>query len=413
MDSANTEARPEPISNHELAQTPTTWVGERLGEWQASEVRVAHGFPECRDLDPVQIEDLYQDTAVALLNNDFESEEHLRNALRQGIRHRALNHHRDRRRRTQIVQRHAPAMQRLAESHRADNDPEHAVLAEQDRLIAVEFLSELNPLEQQVFTLAAEGLRYRAIANALDIPTNEARTASRAVERKRQRFQLFYDTGRLCGYRAAIIQALRDGTASDDVARRAHTHLNACPNCRDTQRERASRLAGLLPLPILLRQMLHRIATRAGLGPATATSSTGVLAGTGAIKLAIAAIAATAIAASMTHSGGERELWRPDPPTAAQNEQGDKTLPPSLTTTPKRRRTHAPPRRAAAADEHTRPTRHHDRTAPNPTLRTRPAQQQEGRSLAGDDTPSAQPNLNSGRESSAAAHEFGPEQPAP
>ena len=47
-------------------------------------------FPECRGLSTEQLEDIYQETALALLRRPYDSEEHLRNALRTGLKHRAL-----------------------------------------------------------------------------------------------------------------------------------------------------------------------------------------------------------------------------------------------------------------------------------------------------------------------------------
>ena len=64
-------------------------------------------------------------------------------------------------------------------------------------------------------------MQYRAIAPVLGIPVNEARNTARACERKRERFQLLYDTGRLCGYRAQTIQALQNGESDERGARRA------------------------------------------------------------------------------------------------------------------------------------------------------------------------------------------------
>jgi RNA polymerase sigma factor (sigma-70 family) len=235
-----------------------------LGNWQASELRIARGFAECRGLTAEQLEDIYQDTTLALLPRPYASEEHLRNALRHGIKHRALNVHRDTRRRSQILAEHAPSIQRVAESRESQAGPEEAALADQDRLIVKEFLAELDEVEQRVFWLIADGMRYRAISSALGIPVNEARNASRSCERKRERFQLLYDTGRLCGYRAATIQALDAGElTSDELARRAFAHLDACASCRAEHKTTAKRLgrtfhgelAALLPLPALLGRL--------------------------------------------------------------------------------------------------------------------------------------------------------------
>jgi RNA polymerase sigma factor (sigma-70 family) len=205
-------------------------LAQLLGGWQAAELRAARGFPECRGLSAAQLEDLYQDTALALLSRSYASEEHLRNALRHGMRRRALNMHRDQRRRREILAEHAPTIQREAEA--TQTRPEDAALAAQDRLLAKEFLAELEPLERQVFALSAEGLRYRAIATALRIPVNEARTAARSCERKRARFQLLYETGRLCGYRAAMIATLKTHHGSRAAVEQAKAHLAACSACR-------------------------------------------------------------------------------------------------------------------------------------------------------------------------------------
>jgi DNA-directed RNA polymerase specialized sigma24 family protein len=82
-----------------------------------------------------------------LLSRPYGTEEHLRNALRHGIKHRALNVHRDTRRRAQILAEHAPSTRRIAESRESQTGPEDTMLAEQDRLIVKEFLTELDKLE--------------------------------------------------------------------------------------------------------------------------------------------------------------------------------------------------------------------------------------------------------------------------
>ena len=79
----------------------------------------------------------------------------MRNALRHGVPRRALNAHRDQRRRCEILAEHAPAIHRAAEN--SQSGPEDSALAAQDRLIAKEFLAELDPVERQVFALSAEG----------------------------------------------------------------------------------------------------------------------------------------------------------------------------------------------------------------------------------------------------------------
>ena len=154
-------------------------TGQVLGEWQALELRIARGFAECRGLSNEQLEDVYQETAVALYGRPYSSEEHLRNALHTGIKQRALRLHRDERRRAHILARSAPGLHRMAEARAGQTGPEPALLAREDRLIANEFLTELTEQERRVFSWLVEGLQYRAIATALDIPVNQARNAAR------------------------------------------------------------------------------------------------------------------------------------------------------------------------------------------------------------------------------------------
>jgi len=235
---------------------------------------------ECRGLSKEQLEDIYQETALALYSRPYDSEEHLRNALRDGIKKRALRLHRDEHRHGQIRARSAPGLRLMAETREEQTAPEPAVLAKEDRLIALEFRTELEEDEQRVFAWLVEGLQYRAVASVLNIPVNEARNTARSCERKRERFQLLYDTGRLCGYRAQTILALQNGEATSEVlAERAFAHLESCAHCRLEHRTNAKRLrrsfrdqaAALLPpvfighlgwlarLDLRARLLLHRL----------------------------------------------------------------------------------------------------------------------------------------------------------
>lgn len=319
-----------------LATRPGALTGERvgvsLGAWQAGELRLARSFPACRGLGHEQLEDLYQETALVLLGRSFQSEAHLRHALRWGIKHRALHLHRDERRRGEILSQRAPEMQLAAEAR--ERTPELAALLEEDRLIVSEFLSELSELERRVFWLSAEGLRYRAIAPILEIPLNDARKASRGCERKRERFQLLYDTGRLCGYRAQTILAMQAGEkVTDELAGRAYAHLHACASCRSEHKTNARRLrrsfqgqaAALLPTPLLTGGLswASRVALRTRLlahrlPSWSATPGTGVvreraiamLASGGAAAKLAASVAAVAVIAGGT-IGATRALEHP------------------------------------------------------------------------------------------------------
>jgi RNA polymerase sigma factor (sigma-70 family) len=260
----NAGARRLPISER---------IGQVLGEWQARELRVARGFAECRGLSTEQLEDIYQDTALALYLRPYHDEEHLRNALRTGIKHRALRLHRDERRRGQILAHSALGLRLMAQATEAQRAPEPATLAKEDRLIALEFKTELTEDEQLVFGWLVEGLQYRAVASVLEIPESEARNTARSCERKLKFFQTLYEAGRLCGYRAQTILALQKGEATSEVlAERALAHLERCAHCRAEHKTNARRLrrsfreqaAALLP-PVFVGHLgwLTRLGLRA------------------------------------------------------------------------------------------------------------------------------------------------------
>jgi RNA polymerase sigma factor (sigma-70 family) len=302
-------------------------AGVLLGNWQARELRIARGFAECRGLSAEQLEDLYQETALALLTRAHRDERHLRGALRMGLKHRALKLHRDERRRGAILASSAPSLHRIAQAREARDGPEGATLAREDRLIVSEFLTELSELELRVFWLMAEGMRYRAIAPVLGIQTNEARNAARSCERKRERFQLLHDAGRLCGFRSATIRALVSGAvASEELAARACAHLEVCAHCRAEHKTNARRLrrsfqgraSALLPLPVMIARIgwLERLGARARNlhqrvpseafvpGPGVGREGAmGVLLGGAAVKVA-AGVATVAVVAGSAITAG-------------------------------------------------------------------------------------------------------------
>ncbi|MHB8241073.1 MAG: sigma-70 family RNA polymerase sigma factor [Solirubrobacteraceae bacterium] len=246
-------------------------VAVLLGEWQRREIAIARAFVECRGLSREQLEDLYQETVLMLLGRSYISEEHLRNALRKGMKYRALHEHRDTRSHARIHARYARCMEVLARATRWHEEPEEQAIIEEDRLIVAEFMSELNRDERKVFPWAAEGLRYRAIARAQRMDPNAARAALRSYERKREQFQLLYETGRLCGYRATTIRGLQAGeTTSEELASRAIAHVARCAACRSEHQTNAKRLrsafehqaAGMLAPPVLSHGWLARLFTQ-------------------------------------------------------------------------------------------------------------------------------------------------------
>jgi RNA polymerase sigma factor (sigma-70 family) len=319
-------------------------VAAILGQRQRRELRIARGFLECRDLSRTQLEDLFQETVLALLHRPYQDEKHLCDALRKGVKQRALNLYRDERRRTMILAEGAPAMHALAMARGAEAGPEQLALARQDRLVITEFLAELSALERRVFWLASEGMKYHRIATTLGIPVNQARNALASCERKRERFQTLHDSGRLCGYRSTTIKALLEGQAtSAQLAQLALAHVQACAHCRAEHHTNAQQLrrafqdqaAALLP-PILLdrlgragrmwwlgRTSMHARMFCARLQPGWVSLGQGgvreravaLVAGTGAsAKLAAGVVAVAVIAGgtiTATHALHEHDPRRP------------------------------------------------------------------------------------------------------
>lgn len=235
-------------------------VGELLGEWQRQELWKLRQAPECHRLSHDELADLYQDTVVELLDGHFREPGHLRNALRVGVRFRALKLYRDNQRHAATLAK-AARLELRASSRQSEDSPEQAVVVQEDRLIVREFLAELTADERQVFWMLSEGLGRTSIATALKIDKNAARRIQRECERKRAAFQLMYATGRVCGYRADTIEALLAGERpTAELAAQAFAHLEVCRACRAAHKTNGRRLwrafqdqaAILLPLPASL-----------------------------------------------------------------------------------------------------------------------------------------------------------------
>jgi RNA polymerase sigma factor (sigma-70 family) len=351
-------------------------IGVLLGAWQRREVMRVRAFRECAGLAVEDIEDLYQDSVLALLDREFDSEAHLRNALHVAIKHRALNAHRNRHRRNRILERAGRGQDALDHARQQEHSAEALALAQEDRLIVGEFISELTQLETHVFQLLADGLGWRAAADALGRDRNEIRATARACERKRQRFALLYTTGRLCGYRAHTIQALTtDRADSAELAQRARAHLRRCSSCRSEHRVSADRFRAafeadalaLLPLPVLTGSipLLTRIVLRAhrltqpvrptlgGTLDALRAQFAGLLANSGPVAKLAAGAVTVAVGA-----GGAIGASQALQPPQHRARPGVAATTPAPTRTAAVRRATAPPTTAATWKPATRTTTH-------------------------------------------------------
>jgi len=103
---------------------------------QAHEIRAARSYPECRGLTSEQLEDIYQETAVALLSRPYLSEDHYATPLRTGVKHRALNLHRNERRRGRPCAI-APGMYVTAQAQEGPGRARARANVHQDRLVVL------------------------------------------------------------------------------------------------------------------------------------------------------------------------------------------------------------------------------------------------------------------------------------
>ncbi|MHB1836023.1 MAG: RNA polymerase sigma factor [Solirubrobacteraceae bacterium] len=214
-----------------------------LTRWRAQELSRAQRLRECGGASLAEVQELYDATVMALISREqrYASEEHLRHALREGVRLRALRLHRDRATRAKVLAKAAPLLHGEGQERAWRSQPERAALARQDDELAGEFIAELSALERKVFALVAEGRSWRAIATALAIPETTARSATRSCERKRKRFVTLYETGRLCGYRSHTIELLLAGESdSEQALAQAKAHLRHCRRCRAEHRASAA-----------------------------------------------------------------------------------------------------------------------------------------------------------------------------
>lgn len=247
-------------------------IARILGERKDRELLIARRFVECQGLTSQQLEDLYQETVLALLGRPYQNEKHVCDGLRTGIKRRALNLYNGERRRAEILAENAPGISALETARSAEESTEQIVLARQDRFLITEFMAELTLKERRVFGLVSEGMKYNRIAKVEGISVNEARSLAASCERKRERFQLLHDSGRLCGYRAHTIKQLLAGQATgEQLVQLAAAHLQGCARCRAEYKTNAKRLrrafqeqaAALLPPAIISLRRQTRLGIHA------------------------------------------------------------------------------------------------------------------------------------------------------
>ena len=171
------------------------------------------------------------------------------------------------------------------------------------RWIVEQAVAAANTFTHAILGLPAVGDGLARLVTALfgrALLTGAGGRRARACERKRARFQLLSETGRLCGYRAATIQALDYGAGVGALTEQTRAHLAARPACAATRRTRASQTAGIGVLAALLTAAvpaaLRWLRRLAGTG--------GIAAKASAVALTAAVLAGSALNAA-SHRPGE------------------------------------------------------------------------------------------------------------
>jgi DNA-directed RNA polymerase specialized sigma24 family protein len=244
-------------------------------------------------------------TAVVMSPRGVANEHHLLGAFWLAVDHRCRRY------------REGRHFTRLGSRVRVDFDTavEHATTAAanpfdrlqlRDRIArAADLMADLDPRERQVVAvMAIYDMGPVPAARHLGLPLGEVRSAARSADAKLDRVAVIAAAGRMCDYRYNAIAARASGEASDDDARLARAHVNACIRCdrvyRKLRREMRGRefqraaAAAFLPIPAapfvhasglgrLAAWMQDRIP---GLPHGGADRAAEVLGGAGAVKAA-------------------------------------------------------------------------------------------------------------------------------
>jgi DNA-directed RNA polymerase specialized sigma24 family protein len=183
---------------------------------------------------------------------------------------------------------------------------------------AADLMADLDAREQQVVSvMAIYGVGPVPAARYLGLPLGEVRSAARSANAKLDRVAVIAAAGRMCDYRYEAIAAKAAGEASEDDARLARAHVNACLRCgrvyRKLRREMRGRefqraaAAAFLPVPAPLAHVggLGRLAAwfeqhTPGLPHGGGERAAEVLGGAGAMKVAAVGTAVVIAGGSLT-----------------------------------------------------------------------------------------------------------------
>jgi DNA-directed RNA polymerase specialized sigma24 family protein len=217
---------------------------------------------ESRGIPPAAQEEIVDDaiTAVVMSPRGVANEHHLLGAFWLAVHHRCRRY-REGRHFTRLGSRTRVEFDTAVEHATTDVANPFDRLQLRDRFArAADLMADLNLRERQVVSvMAIYGVGPVPAARHLRLPLDEVRSAARSADAKLDRVAVIAAAGRMCDYRYNAIAARAAGEASDDDARLARAHVNACLRCgrvyRKLRREMRGRefqraaAAAFLPMP--------------------------------------------------------------------------------------------------------------------------------------------------------------------
>jgi DNA-directed RNA polymerase specialized sigma24 family protein len=199
--------------------------------WELRRRSEARGVPPAAQVEIV-------DEAIAsvvMSPHGTSNEDHLIGAFWIAVRHRCARH-REGRPFTRLGSRQRVEFDTAVEWAAAPGGPFEALELKDRMARAADLMADLDARERQVFAvMKSNGVGPVQAARHLGLPLGEVRSAERSAKAKLDRVAAV--AGRMCHYRYSAIAAEAVGKASDDDARRARAHVNACVPCERVHRQ--------------------------------------------------------------------------------------------------------------------------------------------------------------------------------
>jgi DNA-directed RNA polymerase specialized sigma24 family protein len=192
-----------------------------------------HRRSEARGVPPAAQVEIVDEaiTAVVMLRRGISNEHHLLGAFWLAVNNRCKRY-REGRHLARLGSRQRVEFETAVEWAAAPGGPFEALELKDRMARAADLMADLDARERQVFAvMKSNGVGPVQAARLLGLPLGEVRSADRSAKAKLDRVAAIAAAGRMCHYRYNAIAAEAAGKASDDDARRAQAHVNACVRC--------------------------------------------------------------------------------------------------------------------------------------------------------------------------------------